>query len=183
MSSLKKVSLRLILLCIIIGAVAYGAVYYFWFYQEAKNSKTPDVVQTTDWKTYGNDEYGFEFKYPKEWSVAEEKNEDYFLILIGKQEPVNVYGVFGFTVRQKTEEEYLKSLKNKGFYIVDKSNTVVGNMNANFYVLKRTNTPTETQWRNIVVVKDGTVLELSMGAIGEYDSIFWEIISTFKFTK
>jgi len=41
-------------------------------------AKEVDVLQvrdeTTDWKTYTNEEYGYEIKYPKEWSYKEEIN-------------------------------------------------------------------------------------------------------------
>ena len=55
-----------------IGAVAYGAVYYFFFYKKggynygAQNyqTQTQNNSETADWKTYKNDEYGFEIKYP-----------------------------------------------------------------------------------------------------------------------
>lgn len=30
-------------------------------------------IDTSNWKTYRNDEYGFEFKYPEEWEVKEFK--------------------------------------------------------------------------------------------------------------
>jgi len=29
--------------------------------------------ETADWKTYTNEEYGFEFKYPGEWNIAEKR--------------------------------------------------------------------------------------------------------------
>ncbi|MFA6271981.1 MAG: hypothetical protein WC693_02615 [Patescibacteria group bacterium] len=45
----------------------------------AVNSNTNSAVDTSDWLTYTNEEYGFEFKYPRDFSVTD--NASYFSVL------------------------------------------------------------------------------------------------------
>lgn len=55
--------------------------------QNTDTSTTTEEVDTSDWKTYRNEEYGFEFKYPKELVIR--KIED--RISIGRKDE-DVYG-------------------------------------------------------------------------------------------
>lgn len=63
----------LIIAIVLIGAGAYGAIW--WWGNQNSNppiggaipSATPDP--TADWKTYTNTQYGFEFKYPSSFSL------------------------------------------------------------------------------------------------------------------
>jgi len=72
------------ILLVIFGVIMISAVGYgIWKMNQDKkiSSKTPELVtpqkvqtqeiDTSDWKTYRNEEYGFEMKYPKEWKVTE----------------------------------------------------------------------------------------------------------------
>lgn len=38
-----------------------------------QNINDPTAIDTSDWKTYKNEEYGFEIQYPKDWKVREMK--------------------------------------------------------------------------------------------------------------
>ena len=52
------------------AVVAVGGVFVYEYYSVSK-TETPKIEalknETVDWKTYKNNEYGFEIKYPKEW--------------------------------------------------------------------------------------------------------------------
>jgi hypothetical protein len=73
-----KFLLIVIILAVIVGA---GALWYSkrpeQSYQPPEIKKTENVVkdETADWKTYKSEEYGFEIKYPQNWTFKEEKNE------------------------------------------------------------------------------------------------------------
>lgn len=182
----KKSIWKWVLIYVAVGAVAHGLIYYFFFYKKGDYSynlqNQTENSETADWKTYTNDEYGFEFKYPGEWKVGEERaSGDYFMVLIGRQEPVQVYGIFALAVRYKSKNEYLSSLESVGYINVGESDTLLGGEKATFYTYSRNNS--DLKWRMIVAEKDGNTIEFSMGATEEYDNVFNNILSTFKFTK
>ena len=51
--------LSIVAILIIIGGI--------WYWQSRSMSVDQSVDQTANWKTYVNNEYGFEFKYPQDW--------------------------------------------------------------------------------------------------------------------
>ena len=54
---------KIILILIVI--VLAGAAYWYW------GDEIKLILQTRDWKTYHNNEFGFEFKYPQEFKTEE----------------------------------------------------------------------------------------------------------------
>src|SRR3989344_5570965 len=81
----KKSLWKWILLYMAIGAVAYGLIYYFFFYKKGgysyvpQNYQTQDSVETADWKTYRNDEYGYELQYPSDWFVDTKTSDNVYI--------------------------------------------------------------------------------------------------------
>lgn len=83
-----------IVLLLVLGVGAYGAIWY-WQKQQATQEvvltftprpiATPDP--TTDWKTYTNTQYGFEFKLPQGWIQNKEPNISKENILINFASP------------------------------------------------------------------------------------------------
>ena len=69
MDYFKKSIWKWILLYLAIAAVAYGVVYYFFFYKNYNSYDNQRNLnsETADWKTYINTKYGYEFRYPNNW--------------------------------------------------------------------------------------------------------------------
>lgn len=75
----KKLIISILVLAVIVLAVS------FWFWaQKQKNTQKPveevivnqeqknTDIDTSDWKTYRNEELGIEFKYPDDWNIYTE---------------------------------------------------------------------------------------------------------------
>lgn len=71
-----------LLIIIIILAIIVG-VGVLWYAKRPEKPYQPVEVkksETADWKTYKNEKYGFEIKYPKDWTIKEEVKNNIGLI-------------------------------------------------------------------------------------------------------
>ena len=82
-----KTNWKYILIIVILALIVIGETLYL-LKQEEKipEIKLPEKVvkdETLNWKTYRNEEYGFEIKYPKEFSVSEKNwNPEYIAWMV-----------------------------------------------------------------------------------------------------
>jgi hypothetical protein len=70
--------LELIGLFLVLAFVSYLGVQYWQdkqLVEEYVPVYTPRVDAVTNWKTYTNTQYGFEFKYPSSWNLVELKSD------------------------------------------------------------------------------------------------------------
>jgi len=100
----------LILIIVLVALVGVGYVVLKNYYQPPQSATTSQTIPS-DWKTYRDEEYGFEFKYPATWEIQESstlkstKGRDFLengIILMTLNNPIPE---IGYEAWKETEEK------------------------------------------------------------------------------
>lgn len=113
-----KTNLRYILIIIILAIIVGGGVlvYQNWLIPEEKD-KVPELKplqealpkdETANWKTYRNEKYKYEIKYPRDWRIAYSIME---WAIKGEKKEIEDW-VMITSLSEKEEKEYLEALKS-----------------------------------------------------------------------
>ena len=116
-------------LVVAVGILVYQ---YWWALEEevpfSKLSETKETEDlsaedliTADWKTYRNEEYGFEFKYPSDWGevISKEGNRsEEGVLLCGAGTHIAVYGIHDSNFLYDIELVFSKSPIEGSFSIL-----------------------------------------------------------------
>lgn len=187
LKSNKASTMVIVITTIITLAIIAGGVYWFLIRED----------EFKDWKTYRNEEHGFEIKYPKEWEVAEIDN----LIVLRNlnrpsKGPGDIDGDIFISILEKSEfpwglREYDKNLSPIDVYI-----NTFGNQFSDRKVIKKdviindtkalrvtVTTPTLPDWisEDLLFDTNSKIISISNGAV--YLPDFDKILSTFKFIE
>ncbi|HDZ54838.1 MAG TPA: hypothetical protein ENI19_00535 [Candidatus Nealsonbacteria bacterium] len=201
-----KTNLTYILIVVVLAVIVGGGIlgyYYSWIKElEVKLAelelKLPEVKppedETVNWKTYKNDEYGFEIKYPSDFTFQEfdaELNTDQMSVVVRftKKDTTINYPVFDVSLAKtfSTPEEWIED----GNYCPESfascssfvSSPIPGSIK--FDKLERHYGSTHTFFKN-----NGILFEIAVGATDPNEpipesaySIYNQILSTFKFIE
>ncbi len=141
--------------------------------------------EITDWKTYKNEELGFELKYPTDWRVAEIKGGGAIGAGFGPKSKVEDT-LFGVIIVSE-----IPTLGTKGAnYEITKVDTVsFGGYPAKKVYTK--NLSVGKEWARLYIEKNGSIFSIGQPTLNnsnfpfenKYNNIINQILSTFKFTK
>ena len=137
---------------------------------EQKNADTKQD-ETADWKTYRNEEYGFEFKYPESVTITNNDPEHghVFLELIDKTQ---IFGVQPF--EPTINDTRAQQQSPLGAKFVEKR--LVDGRDAYYYYAETTDYG--SKYYHVYIIGN---TEISFYARPENKNIFEKILSTFKF--
>lgn len=159
---------------IIVLAVIGGVVWYV-VSDKAENS-------IANWKTYTNKEYGFEIKYPSNWTIDEQSYKDNNLgtIVSGSIDFIDENSIKNANIMIISEQDINKLIPIwfSGVEIVKQEDKKINDINyRKVYFEKKAEERTE-----FLTEKNGKIYEIK-NILTETENIFNQILSTFKFTE
>ena|SRR3989339_587695 len=175
----KKIIWVIVIAVIVILGVSYGIEKY-----SQLNTKPVEkrMESTSDWKTYTNTKYGFEFKYPKDWTVDDTSKGAGFATFEYSVYPpcdsseCNDRGsLIQIALLKRNFSEYTGNVNfsNKSIYTLGgKAGFVINSLGQSIYVFEK-----DGKAFTIVV---GITTDTQEKAINKEVN---QIFSTFKFTK
>lgn len=143
-------------------------------------SAAPD---TSGWKTYRNEEYGFEVGYPSEWAAIESNAPGMpyvAFITFGKKEYIQSGGVLAVAVRQQTFDEYIEILKREGVVFIQENKVNLGGLAA---VRGHIGDKSYKDQETVLLTKDNYLYEITVSPASLYRDIFNQVIAAFVFVK
>jgi hypothetical protein len=176
-----------VIVWVIIVAVVLGGGYmtYRTYNQQhiTDNMKTLEVVDTTNLKTYHNEELDFLFQYPVKWRI--EETPDSFGVVVRAVNPA-MPNVGTVTIIYRDNPEHLtgKQWFNKNVFKTEKEvvgEIVIDSVSALEILDSGMNTV-----RTVLIGKNNSFVSISAIAFPAElanKEIFDQILSTFKFTK
>ncbi|HBP00767.1 MAG TPA: hypothetical protein DD454_00925 [Candidatus Moranbacteria bacterium] len=212
----KKGNVAVIALIVAVVAVSAGVIGYMF----AKKTQAPEIVkdpagppspktelaqpadETADWQTYRNEEYGFEFKYPINWMLSEDKGNNFDLPIVDivspetqeliKDRKIPYVSDLSIYYYPSVADESENKLNGLGATTVDElierntlitkiGSTEIGGIPATDVVWGG-----ESLYYTILVERNSHLYKLWFGNINTKDKLTLvenNILSTFKFTK
>lgn len=173
-----------------LALVVVIAVFAAWYgidqQKQAQNLETKfelmnqtPVSSTADWKTYRNEEYGFEFKYPSTMVLSHDEYGDYFDSSVkddNLERPVPLFWNIEKTKFKNVDEWLQERYKGRGELMPIKTSITVDGHSA--YSI---DDPVSigAPITGIVFIKEGMLYDFTFSLNGA--ELIDEILSTFKF--
>jgi len=144
-----------------------------------ENADQPAAINTASWKTYRNEKYGFEVRYPREWKIEEETrtapSSPSISILAIREKPGTVRGmVFGVTISRPFNIEKGTGTEEKEILVDGIASHALFHKNDGYAGQPDV---------SIAVPHDNFIYLLDISPTYTIEAEFKSILSTFKFIK